>query len=252
MKTRSIESLRGALPKREHRFFESAVELRAAEGAPPKIGMTIPFGRRSEELWGFVEVIDPHAFDETLKRAGCDIVALWNHDTAMVLGRQSNKTFEVKATGTALEGVVELDPEDEWHRAFARRVARRDVIGSSFGFETIRDRWEENREDDTVVRTLLEVRLFEMSPVTFPAYPDSQAEERTLRTLRRVAPDPTEFLSILEATQDGKVADRHVESVRRYIDRLQGMLPAPAAPAAVPVSVRERELIQRARQLNLT
>ena len=60
-------------------------------------------------------------------------------------------------------------------------VARGDVAGSSFGFEVQHngDRWDE-KADGSVTRVLLRVKLFDISAVTFPAYPQSQAEARAL------------------------------------------------------------------------
>jgi hypothetical protein len=51
------------------------------------------------------------------------------------------------------------------------------VDGSSFGFDTIKDRWEQG-EDGDVRRRLLEVRLYDVGPVTYPAYPQTSAEAR--------------------------------------------------------------------------
>lgn len=248
----TIESLRKQLPKRERRMVEGAAELRASEDGTPKIGMRIPFGRRSVEMWGFVEIVDPGAFTKTLQERGSDVVALWNHDPLWVLGRQSNRTLSVRAEPEALEGEATLDGEDPMHRHFARRVERRDVIGSSFGFETVRDRWEQEA-DKTLVRTLLEVRLFDLSPVTFPAYPDSEAEKRALGDPRLVelaavrGIDPLEFVRVMAGAEGGKVESRHVESVQRWVRQLQGMLPV----STVPLEVREREHRLKGRRLGI-
>ena len=56
-------------------------------------------------------------------------------------------------------------------------MRRGDVNQMSFGFNTIRDKWEQI--GDQVVRTLLEVRLFDVSPVTYPAYPQTSAQVRS-------------------------------------------------------------------------
>jgi HK97 family phage prohead protease len=242
-----IQELRNKLPKRERRLIEGATELRAtSDTGAPKIGMRIPFGKRSHDM-GFIEIIDAHAFDKTLAERGSDVVALWNHDPLWVLGRQSNRTLSVKVTDGALEGEAELDGADVMHQHFAGRVKRGDVVGSSFGFNTVRDSWEEDRDAGTIVRTLLEVRLFDLSPVTYPAYPDSEAESRALGDTRLVeiaaarGIDPLEFVRVMASSQGGKIEERHVESVTRWIGQLQGMLPA-AEVIQSPLELRKRKL----------
>ena len=59
-------------------------------------------------------------------------------------------------------------------------------------FRTARDRWEEEK-DGTILRTILEVEeLFDVSPVTYPAYPDTTVAVRSLREWRREADDEEE------------------------------------------------------------
>lgn len=247
-KTNRIDEIRKKLPKLERRFVpgaDGAVSLRAEDGVP-KIGMTIPFGTRSVELWGFTEIIEAGAFRKTLKEA--DVVSLWQHDPSWVLGRMSNKTLEARETETGLEGVVTLDAEDPMHRHFARRVERRDVVGSSFGFETVRDEWDYSDEDD-VVRTLKEVKLYDLSPVTFPAYPDSEAEKRSnildIASVR-AGVDLAALAAAVAAAEEGQIAVDAAAAVRSAVDRIVAMLPAPPG-LVVSDEERRRRLALRAR-----
>jgi HK97 family phage prohead protease len=225
-----VDAIRAQLPKRERRFVpgaDSAVEMRDDAGTP-KIAMSIPFNRRSVELWGFTEVIEPGAFRKTLQEA--DVVCLWQHDPSWVLGRMSNKTLEARETDTALEGVVALDAEDPMHKHFARRVERRDVVGSSFGFETVRDEWDYSDENQ-IIRTLKEVRLFDISPVTFPAYPDSDAQKRASSVLDiasvRAGVDIAVLAAAIAAAEDGRIPSEAAERVRSCVDKIVAMLPPP-------------------------
>lgn len=247
-----IDAIRAQLPKRERRFVpgsEGGVSLRADEGAP-KIAMSVPFCRRSVELWGFTEIIEPGAFRKTLQEA--DVVALWQHDPSWVLGRMSNKTLEARETDAALEGVVTLDAEDPMHRHFARRVERRDVVGSSFGFEVVRDEFDYTNEDD-VVRTLKEVRLYDISPVTFPAYPDSDAEKRNnvldIASVR-AGVDLAVLAAALAAAEDGTIAADAAAAVRSNVDRIVAMLPAAPAPV-ISDEERRRRLALRERLVRI-
>ena len=54
----------------------------------------------------------------------------------------------------------------------------------SFGFRVRREEWEEAK-NDLPLRTLLEVELFDISPVTFPAYPTTDVGLRSLEAYRK-------------------------------------------------------------------
>lgn len=239
--TDPIAAIRKKLPSRERRTIQGEIQLRADEDGP-KIGMFVPFNRRSEELWGFTELIRPSAFTKTLQERGSDIVSLWNHDSNWVLGRQSNKTLTLEEADDGLRGIVTLDAEDAMHKHFARRVERRDVVGTSFGFETVRDEWK-TKPDGTVLRELVELRLWDVSPVTFPAYPDSEAERRSSAfdlAVAKVGADPADLAELLARAVDGKVADPDADEVRAWVDRLTGVLPLPAIPVASDEDLRQR------------
>lgn len=249
-----IQELRDSLPRRELRIFRGAAELRATQEGPARIGMTIPFNCDSEDM-GFVERIDPGAFDKTLRES--DVVSLWNHDSAWVLGRQSNQTLEIRKTETGLDATVTLNPKMKMAiENFLPMVERGDVIGSSFGFEAVDedDSWWTPLADGRMRRTLKEVRLYDVSPVCFPAYPDSAAEARAMREERAamaaaaVGVDLGELRAIIAASENGRVLAKHTPSLRRMIDVLSGMLPA----QVVPLDVRRRQLElseRRARKL---
>src|SRR3990167_3081029 len=229
-KSDPIDAIRGKLPKQERRTYQGEISLRA-EGDNPTIGMFVPFGRRSVELWGFVEIIEPSAFTKTLQERGGDIVSVWNHDPNWVLGRQSNKTLALREADDGLHGDVTRDGEDAMHKPFARRVERRDVIGTSFGFETVRDDWV-TEPDGTVLRKLVEVKLFDVSPVTFPAYPDSEAEKRSsavdIATVK-AGVDIAQLAVVLASVEDGKIPETQAEDFRGWLAQLEALVP-PAAP----------------------
>jgi hypothetical protein len=248
-----IQELRNSLPRKERRFVPGAAELRAG-GAdkPAKIGMTIPFGTRSADM-GFTEIIDPGAFDKTLAD-GSDVACLWNHDTNWPLGRTGNRALVLTKAKDALDGECTLNPSNKTAiESFLPMVQRGDVAGSSFGFETVRDSWEYGPDGDDVTRTLLEVRLLDVSPVTFPAYPDSEAESRAVREERATllaavrGVDLVELRAIIAAAENGHALAKHEASLRRLVGVLTGMLPAPA----VPIALRRRQLDLRARVLHL-
>lgn len=248
-----IQELRNGLPRNERRVVVGGAELRAA-GAdkPAKIGMMIPFGTRSADM-GFTEIIDPGAFDKTLSD-GSDVACLWNHDSNWPLGRTGNRSLALSKSKDGLDGEVTLNPSNRTAiESFLPMVQRGDVAGSSFGFQTVRDSWEYGEDPDDVVRTLLEVRLLDISPVTFPAYPDSEAESRAAREERATllaavrGVDLVELRAIIAAAEEGHALAKHEPSLRRLIGVLTGMLPTPV----VPLALRRRQLDLRFRDLRL-
>lgn len=129
-------------------------------------GYAAVFNSLSEDLGGFVERIAHGAFAKTIQDA--DVRALWNHDPNHVLGRNKSGTLRLAEDSRGLEYEVDA-PDTQVARDLATSMERGDVSQSSFGFSKVRDDWGVT-ERDYPLRTLEEVRLFDVSPVTFPAY----------------------------------------------------------------------------------
>jgi len=129
-------------------------------------GWAAVFNSRSVDLGGFVEIIDPGAFRETLTTA--DVRLLVNHDgNGLPLARTKSGTLRLFVDRKGLKFDAEL-PSTEAGRSAWEAVRRGDVDGMSFGFSVVRDSWQ--RSGGEVVRTLLEVSLAEVSLVGWPAY----------------------------------------------------------------------------------
>ena len=173
---------RNQQPEIERRSFPVA-ELRVeqSEGQAPKIrGYAAVFGQRSEDLGGFVEQIAPGAFRGSIAKD--DIRALWNHNSDVVLGRNLAGTLRLTEDERGLS--VEIDPPDTQAARDAMTLIRRgDVSQMSFGFFTSRDQWNESK-GEVPLRTLMEVRLFDVSPVAFPAYPQTSVAVRSMGVWR--------------------------------------------------------------------
>jgi HK97 family phage prohead protease len=236
MKPKTIDEIRKSLPSRERRDIPGHVEVRE-DGDEPTIGIFIPFNSRSVELYGFTEIIAPGAFTRTIangrkaKRGG-DIKALWQHNSSDVLGRQANRTLDLVETDKGLEAEVIVAPDKiRWHGDALASIQRGDVDGSSFGFETVKDEWEYS-EDGSATRTLVECKLFEVSPVTFPAYPGSESEKRSVldAVMVRHGIDTRALAALLEEATDGLVPAAKAEGLQTWITRLQGFLPSPVEP----------------------
>lgn len=117
-------------------------------------------------LWGdLIERIMPGAFSDAVKTD--DVRALLNHDPNMLLARTGNNlTLGEDEVGLWYEFPV--DENDPDHLRVAAKLERGDLTGSSFGFESLERRFIEHKEFDVV--ELVKVRLYDVSPATFPAY----------------------------------------------------------------------------------
>lgn len=160
------------------------IERRAEDDkAPVLIGHAAVFNSRSEDLGGFVEVIEPGAFARSLD---ADIRALFNHDTNIVLGRTRSNSLTLGEDGKGLRVEI-LPPDTQLVRDMViTPIERGDISQMSFGFRVRAggSRFEED-EDGTIVRILTDLELFEVSPVTFPAYPETDVAVREFRSFVR-------------------------------------------------------------------
>ena len=152
----------------------------AGSGRLVATGYAARFDAVSQNLGGFVERIAPTAFRKTLKEA--DVRALFNHSPDALLGRSSAGTLRMQADKSGLAYEIDL-PDTTVGRDVAALLERGDITGSSFGFRTIADAWGETSEG-IPLRTLKEVALRDVGPVTFPAYPDASSALRSLAEAR--------------------------------------------------------------------
>lgn len=156
---------------------------RSKGGNPRVVGYAAMFNRLSEDLGGFKETIDPKAFDRALER--CDVRALVNHDMNLLMGRTSSGTLRLEPDGTGLKMDFE-PPKSPMTEHYLASIERGDMTGSSFSFTVDvpdGDDWDDDEETGQRVRTVRSVRdLFDVGPVTFPAYLDTTVASRSLHS----------------------------------------------------------------------
>ena len=121
------------------------------------------------------ESIAQGAFDNTISD---DIRALINHDTTLVLGRTKAGTLQLRTDSHGLWGHIDINPNDTDAMNLYNRVQRGDVDQCSFGFDIINEETD-FREDGSVHWTIKEVKLYEVSPCTFPAYEETSIAARS-------------------------------------------------------------------------
>lgn len=155
-------------------------------------GYAAVFNSLSEDLGGFVEQIVRGAFTKTIQEA--DVRALWNHDPNVVLGRNKAGTLRMWEDTHGLGYEVDA-PDTTAARDLAVSMERKDVDQSSFGFSTVADEWELT-ERDYPMRTLLEVRLFDVSPVTFPAYEAASSGVALRSAAKHFGVDPADITDL--------------------------------------------------------
>jgi len=184
------------------------IELRVAQDEDKKpviTGYAAMFDKLSEPMFGFREKIASGAFAASLRKD--DIRALFNHDANYVLGRNKAKTLKLKEDDAGLH--IEIDPPDTtWARDLQESIRRGDISQMSFGFIVVIDEWQHNKGKDSI-RTLKEVKLFDVSPVTFPAYPQTTVKVR----------DYLNALQTAETPPDGQGALREEGRVARLVKR---------------------------------
>jgi HK97 family phage prohead protease len=157
-----------------------AVPLSEGQSGPPKIaGYAAVFNVRSDLLGGFfVEVVAPSAFDDVLAQ---DTRGLFNHDPNYLLGRTISGTLRLSVDERGLAYEIDTPDTQTIRDLVVAPIARGDMSGSSFAMVVAPggDTWHE--EDGVVIRTIYKVaELRDVGPVSFPAYPDSSAAQRSL------------------------------------------------------------------------
>ena len=155
-------------------LFGKAIRAEETENRPRIVADFVVFDDTYDMGWGAFERIDPHAFDNTLTG---DIRALVDHETSMVLGRTKAGTLRLYVDEYALRGEIDINPDDSAAMDLYARVKRGDVSQCSFGFDIIREEREELLNG--VLFIVREVKLWEVSIVTFPAYEATKAEARS-------------------------------------------------------------------------
>jgi len=185
-------------PQREVRYMMQEFRV-SADGDVPKIfGYAAVFNSPVPLPMGWTEEIDPHAFDSVMA-SNPDVRALWNHNPDFVLGRTASGTLRLTIDDHGV--AYEVDPPDtQAARDLIVSMRRGDVTQSSFGMVVKRDQWTEI--NGQVKRLILEMaEFFDVSPVTYPAYPTATSGVRSIPTSM-----PAELRSMIEKRDEDMCA----------------------------------------------
>lgn len=152
-------------------------ELRAVDGDQHTIGgYAAVFNRNSKNLGGFIEVVDPIAFNQSRGDGWPDVIARYNHDDNQLLGTTAAGTLRMGLDKYGL--AYDVDPPRAMQHV-TELVQRGDVRKSSFAFRTLDDDWTMT-EQGYPLRRLTGVQLVDVAPVNTPAYADTSAGLRSL------------------------------------------------------------------------
>jgi uncharacterized protein len=150
-------------------------------------------------IWGmWREKVALGSYKRTIKDH--DIRALWNHNADLVLGRNKAGTLILSEDKKGL-GVDIHPPDTQAGRDAVTSIKRGDVTQMSIGFETIKQEWQySENKNELPLRTITESKLFEVSPVTFPAFEQTSIQARSILYLPNLPDgnlDPLEEARIL-------------------------------------------------------
>ena len=197
-------------------------QLRLEGDTTPKIvGYAAVFNTWADIGGWFRESIKPGAFAKTIKEN--DVRALIDHDSGKILGRNKSKpsptlSLREDATGLAVEIIP---PNTSYANDLLISMRRGDLTQMSFGFMVNKQDVDYEKDE----RTLTDVTLFDVSVVTFPAYPTTSAEVRAAfqkQPKAELAPDPwSELDRIIGKLKAGEtLTEEELRAVATYIPNL--------------------------------
>lgn len=210
-----------------------SIELRAEKKGDKSYirGYAVRYGMDSQDLGGFIETIDKEAFKELMERGDLDVVSLFNHSADNLLGRTPN-TLTLRNDDNGLFMETEL-PDTELGRSVFTAIQRGDLKGQSFSFSNFEATWSK----DFTRRNITKIsNLYDVGPVTFPAYPDTNVAARDREAAMAAAEEERR-----QAIETQKLADEAKEIEKRAADQ--------AAKPADPATKHKREPVMDPKEL---
>jgi Escherichia/Staphylococcus phage prohead protease len=157
-----------------------------------------------EDLGG--DIVDKGAFTKTVSE-NPTIPILWQHQSGEVIGQG-----EVKESQGKLMISGKLDMEDATAQKAFRKMKNGMIRGLSIGYKSVKSTFEEL--EDRFIRHLQEVKLFEVSIVTFPMLPAAQ---------------------ITRTKQQEEESERKFSALVARVEALEAKVSEPPSPTPEPV-----------------
>lgn len=192
--------------KMEERAFPFEVRMETADDSTKIIGAGAVYNKRSQDLGGFFEIIREGAFKNSLEE-GREIKSFYNHDPSMVLGTTASEPpLVINDDKRGLHYEVEI-PDTSYGNDLRENLKRKNVTGSSFSFVATDDNWYKD-DSGATVREIIAAELFELGPVTNPAYLPTSAQLRSLQDKK------DEFESVAAAQKEHREAKERARQRR--------------------------------------
>lgn len=169
------------MKNREVRSRLEGAEIRAEDGEIRVSGYAAVFGEETNIGGMFTEQIDRGAFTSALERQD-DVVFLINHD-GLPLARTRSGTLTLTEDERGLFMEATLDGEDPDVRSIVPKMKRGDLDKMSFAFIPERQEWDDS--GDIPKRSIKDLRLYDVSIVTTPAYEGTDIGLRSLEQHRK-------------------------------------------------------------------
>jgi len=203
--------------EKEIRAIHIPAKLELRDGRRVISGYPIVYNKDSEDM-GFVERIAPGAAKKALPRS--DIRGLKNHDPSLIFARQGvNLEFKEDKEGLYYEA-TEIDTRT--FKEVAEEVRLGLLTGQSFGFTILSDEWK-GLDTDKPTRTITEIgQIFDVGPVTYPAYTDTSVALRSLEKAK--AEDVPEFTPITITINEEVFDVNDKENIDNFIEEIRSGL----------------------------
>lgn len=132
----------------------------------------------------YVEVFERGAATEALKNS--DIRALFNHNPNYILARTSSNTLVVREDDKGLYFEFEA-PETSMGNDLLVSIQRGDISQASFAFDisersVLREQKADGKKEVMTITIRKMSELYDVSPVTYPAYKDTEVSMRSMIT----------------------------------------------------------------------
>jgi uncharacterized protein len=159
-------------------------------------GLGVVYGREVEIFEGYFEQIRAGAFNKCF-HDNAEIKSFFNHDPDNVLATtRSTPKLELVDTNDGLSFKAPI-PDTTYGRDLAENLKRGNVRGASFAF-TINDGGATWTEDERGMhREITSATIYEVGPVTNPAYPQTTAKVRN-RSLDDIKKEAEEYLDAVK------------------------------------------------------
>lgn len=171
----------------ERRMILSPVEFRKDDEGGHIEGVAAVVNKRTDLGW-FEEEIAPGAFDDVMKD---DVRALFNHDPDQILARTKSGTLKLSLNKRGDLVYSYTTPDRTYARDLENAISAGDVDQSSFAFSIKEESWvwadkrtDGGKKDLRIIKKMS--RLYDVSPVTYPAYQDTSVAKRSMTSAKEV------------------------------------------------------------------